>query len=421
MSSLRRYVPDQDLMYFGPAPSVYHCHHFNLFLDQTIDDALGFEQGSRLRFQAGREFAGPLLAGVAEQLGATTPAERLELAAKLFAGMGHGRLQLTADATGGKARGSFLHYGFSWAQKYGQIVKRRHPADAFGAGFAAAAVEVALNLERETMGATEVECVAMKSPHCLIGLRPGDRATRMPPVTEAEINQQLQPTFNGLYEEIIQPVTKGLRDFTAPVQGDERGLVNAFGVYVTVHLAGYYNRISYEAVQQVEKRAPQSVGVLEDLLRESGHVCVFNTFGGILVSPEWESLVAPLSGDPLQIVTGSMAIARALGFGRWTVAEFEPGKRLVVRAPVTYESVFYRSRHGRAPRPNEYFLQGACLAIAQLAHRVDWKAKPRLTQDFYNALFRGGPLPWRVEQVKSAAGGDSLCEVVVTRNESARA
>src|ERR1043165_4994314 len=111
MSSLRRYLPDHDLMFFGPSPAVYHCHHFNLFLDQTIDDALGFEAGSRLRFQAGREFAGPLLAGVAEQSGATTPAEKLELASKLFAGMGHGRLQLNADAKGGDAKGSFLHYG----------------------------------------------------------------------------------------------------------------------------------------------------------------------------------------------------------------------------------------------------------------------------------------------------------------------
>jgi hypothetical protein len=161
--------------------------------------------------------------------------------------------------------------------------------------------------------------------------------------------------------------------------------------------------------------------VLEDLLRESGHVCVFNTFGGIILSPEWEGMVGPLTGEALPIVTGCMAIARALGFGRWTVAEFEPGKRLVVRAPCTYESVFYRARYGKAVRANEYFLQGACLAIAQLAHRVEWKNKPVLNADYYNALFRGGPLPWKVEQTKSTACGHPITEVVVTRNEAARA
>jgi len=421
MSSLRRYLPEHDLMYFGPSPAVYHCHHFNLFLDQTIDDALGFEAGSRLRFLAAREFATPLLAGVAEQSKATTPAEKLELASKLFAGMGHGRLQISADARGGEAKGSFLHYGYSWSQKYGHVVKRRHPADAFGAGFAAAATEVALGTPQDTMTATEVGCVALKAPHCTFSLKPGERAPREPPVGESEVGQQLIPTFNGLYEEVIQPITKGLRDFTAPVQGDERGLVQAFGVYVTLHLAGYYNRISYEAVQQVERKAPHSLGVLEDLLRESGHVCVFNTFGGIILSPEWEGMVGPLTGEALPIVTGCIAIARALGFGRWTVAEFEPGKRLVVRAPCSYESVFYQARYGKAARPNEYFLQGACLAIAQLAHRVEWKNKPVLNADYYNALFRGGPLPWKVEQTKSTACGHPVTEVVVTRNEAARA
>jgi hypothetical protein len=44
-----------------------------------------------------------------------------------------------------------------------------------------------------------------------------------------------------------------------------------------------------------------------------------------------------------------------------------------------------------------------------------------LTQDYYNALFRGGPLPWKVEQLKSTACGHPISEVVVTRVEGARA
>ena len=48
--SLRAYIPDYDLMNYGGIPTVYHCHHFNLFLDQTIDDALGPGPGFTLRF-----------------------------------------------------------------------------------------------------------------------------------------------------------------------------------------------------------------------------------------------------------------------------------------------------------------------------------------------------------------------------------
>jgi hypothetical protein len=125
-------------------------------------------------------------------------------------------------------------------------------------------------------------------------------------------------------------------------------------------------------------------------------------------------MLGPLTGDAAQIVVGSLAIARALGFGHWVLQEFTPGKRLVVRTPGTYESVYYAARHGAAQRGNEYFLQGAALAITQLAHRVKWREKPQLTQDFYEALFHQGQLPWKVEQTASTVMGQPYSEVVVT-------
>ena len=65
-----------------------------------------------------------------------------------------------------------------------------------------------------------------------------------------------------------------------------------------------------------------------------------------------------------------------------------------------YEASFYAARYGVSDRPKEYFLQGAALAVMQLAHRVDWESKPALTQPFYDSLFRGGT-PWKVEQTQS--------------------
>jgi hypothetical protein len=402
-------------MSLAGTPAVYHCHHFNLFLDQTIDDALGSTEGPALRFTAARHASHDLLASLVEREGAATPVERLELAAKTFAAMGHGRLAIVADASGGTAHGDFLHYGFSWREKYGQLVKRRLPADAFAAGFAAAAIEVAFDLPRESMGGVEQACVALRAPRCEFAFAPGIAATPPPHVGDAECRANVRPTFGGQREEAILAIASGLRDFTAGVAGDARGLVQAFGVFVTMHLAGYYNRISYDTLHLLEKRAPRSVGVFEDLLRESGQVCVFNTFGGILLSPEWEGLVGPLTGDPAQVVEGCVAIARALGFGHWTIAEFEADKRLVLRTPSSYESAYYLARHGNSTRASEYFFQGATTAIALLAHRVDWKSRPKLTQEYYNALFRAGTPQWKAEQTACIACDDARSEVVVTR------
>jgi hypothetical protein len=233
-------------------------------------------------------------------------------------------------------------------------------------------------------------------------------------IGENEARAYVGPPEDGMCEDVIQPIAAGLKEFTSGVAGDERGLIQAFGVFVTMHLAGYYNRISFDAVRAIEKQAPQSVGVLEDLLRESGHVCVFNTFGGILVSPEWEGLVGPLKNDPLSIVAWSTAIGRALGMGRWVISEFEPERRLVLRTSSSYESGYYRARHGIAGHPVEYLLQGAALAMAQLAHRVDWTSKPKFTSEFYTQLFKGG-VPWRAEQTRSIVCGDSISEIVVTK------
>ena len=412
-STLRTFLPEHDLMSFGGAPAVYHCHHFNLTLDQTIDDALGAEEGRALRFTAARETARQLLLTVAG--GAPTPEGRLELALRLFSAMGHGRLTLSGDAKGGTATGEFLHYGFSWAEEYGQRVRRRTPTDAFAAGYAAAALEVAYGLTPETMQATETACVALRAPRCTFELRIGPPAPTMPPVREAEVSANVKPSFDGLHEERVAAIAKGLRDFTAGVKSDERGLVQAFGVFITVHLAGYYNRISYDALAKVLSGRPELVGVLEELLRESGHVCVFNTFGGILASPEWDAMVGPHTGEPLSVILGNLAIARALGFGHWTLADYAPNERLVLQAPATYESVYYLARHGTTSRPVEYFFQGAALAIAHLAHRLDWRARPKLTHEVYASLFFGGKLPWKVNQTKSVVKGDDRSEVVVTR------
>jgi hypothetical protein len=414
--SLRAYIPDYDLMNYGGIPTVYHCHHFNLFLDQTVDDALGAGPGFTLRFTAAREASHHFIRALVTRAGAVTAAERLEVAQQTFSAMGHGRLLISGDRTGGTATGEFLHYGFAWAEKYGQKVRRRTPADAFAAGYAAAALEVACSLERESVLAEETACIATRSPQCTFKLTIGKPPPPLPPVREAEVRAKLKPLFHSAQgEETIAAIAKGLKDFTAGVAGDERGLVQAFGVFVTMHLAGYYNRISYDALATVVASRPAAVPMLEELLRESGHVCVFNTFGGILASPEWEAMVGKHSGDPLQIVLGNLAIARALGFGHWTLAEYVPNERMVLRAPATYESVYYQSRHGTADRPSEYFFQGATLAIAQLAHRIDWRTKPVLTQEFYAALFQGGRLPWKVEQTQCTACGHEYSEVVATR------
>lgn len=412
IEDLRELLAEQSLTFLAGIPYVYHCHHYNLFHDQTIDDALGETEGARVRTTAAHHAFRELLGALFAATGATTPAERISLATEVFAWMGQGRISLDVSSTGGRARSPSLHYGFAWREKYGARVKRDEPTDAVAAGFAAATAELAFDLPADAFTAAETRCLATREPECEFALTAGKGHLSRPPIDEATVRRYVIPAIRGLDEDRVAAIASGLLEFMRAVQGDERGLVAAFNVFVTAHLPGYYNETVYEAVHHLERTAPAGVAIAEALFREAGQVCVFNTFGNVLLSPEWEGLVGPLSGGPTDMMSFCTAIARGLGFGHWFIHEYEPRKRLVIQATSNYEAPFYRARYGFAKKPRSYFVQGASLAMMLLSETVPWTERPQLTNAYYIDLFRSKPR-YRVEQTRCTTRGDHLSEYVV--------
>lgn len=411
--NIRRWHPSQDLLFVADTPMIYHCHHFNLFLDQSIDDAVGPQRGFEIKMAASREAATQLLTNICQAQELHTPSERLQMAQQIFAACGHGKLEILWDGVSGEAHGEYLHYGHSWREKYSKQVKRRHPADPFAAGFAAAAAAVAQEQPATSVEGKELACIALRDPRCHFSL---GRATPEPARTQIRLEnaaEPLPPAYDSLHEDTISEIAAGLKTFVEGVAGDERGLVQAFGVFVTMTPSTYYNRISYDAIHELEAQAPAFANILESLLRESGHVCVFNTFGGILSSPEWEALLGGPPKTPEEVIIHSMAIARGLGFGHWTLQEFIPEKRLVISAPGTYEIPYYGLRHGLTQTPRSYMLQGSGPSLMKLATRVDFSQGPTFTTEVYNQLFRQG-VQYKSEETRSPLRGDDRLEVVVS-------
>ncbi len=417
VESLRTFDKAQSLTFLAGIPYVYHCHHYNLFHDQTVDDALGDEAGLEVRTRSARNAFRSVLEAASKELHATTPVEKVQLARELFPWMGLGNLDISTSAFGGEARGATLHYGFSWREKYGAQVKRTLPADAVASGFAAAVTEVAYGLPSGSAWTVEEECVAAKAAQCRFRIerRPlGGWEEPLPTVIDtAAAIAAAGPPERGVDEDRIAKIGSGLTDFMKGVRGDERGLVQAFSVFVAAQLSSYYNESIFEMITRLEKRSPELAPVAEDLAREAGRVCVFNTFGNVLLSPEWEALVGPLGNDPADIVSFCLAIARGLGFGHWYLHEYEPRKRFVMRASSSYEVPFYVSRYGKADRPRGYFLGGSAHAIAALAEGVRWGERPKLDGELYMKLL-GGRNRAHVEQTKCQMRGDEISELVVT-------
>ncbi|MBL8741487.1 MAG: hypothetical protein JNK04_10350, partial [Myxococcales bacterium] len=159
-------------------------HHESVLLDQAVSDALGSE-GWAVRRQAAFDACFALIGAIAKRLGIEGDREILDLATELYATLGLGQIRFDITATGGEVVGSDLLFGGGHQERYGAKTKQRHQADAFAAGFAAAAASIAYPSDWGSFEADETRCVAKGDGVCLFSLsrrpltfRPGDGLTR---------------------------------------------------------------------------------------------------------------------------------------------------------------------------------------------------------------------------------------------------
>jgi hypothetical protein len=193
------------------------------------------------------------------------------------------------------------------------------------------------------------------------------------------------------------------------------GLIPAFGVVLTNHYADYYNIVSYETYRRMI-----DAGVPSDAAREAfvqcGHVCGFNTFGGIMTSPEFHGLVVPMCSSVEDWIHGMVAIINALGWGAWRVERIVPGKELVIRIYNSYEGIGYRRLYPRADEKQLSFLAlGAVRGLAHLFWKIDIRDRPSLTQEYYSNVFNDANTYWNVEQTHAIACGDEYDRIVTWR------
>jgi len=209
----------------------------------------------------------------------------------------------------------------------------------------------------------------------------------------------------------VAQITPTIAKVLSPLTADDNGVIASFGTKIALIPSSYANQVTYDTMHLIESRSPELVPVYAALVRESAQVGAFHLLGGIMGSQAMAAEMGPV-GDIETRLEKLIAIARALGWGRWYPIEFFPGQSLVVRSPATQESAYYSLRHGPTVRNRLLFQQGAVLAIMQLVHRVNFSLPRPIGADSYAALFRSGPR-FHVEETRSPLRGDDICEVVV--------
>lgn len=379
----------------GGLNRVFHCNHYNAHLQMTVLISKGVPQHDPEALLV--DAVAPLI----EQLKQQGYTEK-DLIGE-FAFCGFGKLKKIDNKTW---ETPISHYGES-TYAHGKPGKRCY----FNAGYiqGITGLQTAQSSARILGDASDVYTVS-DTPARLDSYFVNEFPLAEPP--ERFVFPDCVPCNTGVDEEKVLQAVTGLPLY-GKVGPRDTGLIDAFGVVLTNHFADYYNRVSYQTFF-----AMQAAGIPEDEVKElfiqSGHVCAFNTFGGIMSSPEWHAVVEPMCKSREDWFHGMIAVVNALGWGCYRIEKIAIEHEFIVRIYNSYEGVGYRRLYPPAEDRNLSFLaMGAMLGLVHLLWKVDIRTKPELTHEFYLNQFNNTENSYHVEQTHAIAAGDDYDRIVV--------
>lgn len=395
----------------GGEPMIFHCHHYNTFLQRSIQDA-EYVDSKPFLTGAGAEVAHAQLGAMFAARDVSDVDQRKAMAAEVYRWAGFGTFDLSGlSAEGGTVRTPNSHYAMSWKAKWDGA---EQAVCHFASGWLAGAAAAIFNKPNGSYSVEHTHCSAVAGNDvCAFEIKAGSPNYAVYKSVGAGVlsdkhNLKPVPSNNVDYDGILNAVA-GL-----PLVGDDNGNIPAFGVYLTRHYANYYNRISFEFERAMETQfGAEALDVARPLLVEAGHVCAFNTFGGIMMSTEWDALIRPHLQSKEDWVHGIIAVINALGWGRWQVTEVSEKEAEFVLFD-DYESSGYLGMYGKSDHPVSYLAQGGVAGIMNLVYVGEISEKPELTPQFYDRLFRQDDV-YKAEALKSQAMGDEFTSFRVRR------
>ncbi len=404
---------ERKLMSLYGEPVIFHCHHYNLFLQQTILDP-PFINGIGILQDSSQEINFSQLRAAFIHHNAETVEEKFAIASELFKYQGFGIISFSGNEDGGTANLLSSHYAQGWTSKYASQIQRGKPIDHFAVGFAAAVFDV-IYADLGHFTAIEESCSAVtKTPGCIIQIskapvaRKLEESPGMGKIIDAPV--ALPRADTNIDYEAVNEALWGL-----PLAGDDDGLIRAFNVLLTHMPSNYYNRIQYRFVEELRQVHPDLCNVGKELIRESGHVCVFYTFGNIMESVEWEAVVQPMIKNDRDWVHGGFAVASSLGWGRWEALEIESNTKARVAIDGNYETNYHLATYDEPNDARCFFAQGAIPAVMNIVYNGKIQEKPVLDEAFYERLFKQGNV-FHARELKAREKGDPYCEFVADRS-----
>jgi hypothetical protein len=433
------------ICYIDEQSMVFHCNHYNRTLQNTIEHCRHIDN-RKILINSAAEITFLGLRNHFRKYPEMGREERLVYAENLYSFCGFGLLPMRESMTQAPGASKFTlstpssHYGRALSLNF---EKRRVAGEYFDLGFAIGALSAVF--DRTFSGELTQESISLKGPRSAFRIfSGGDEFEYLFKLEAGAVSNSDVPgltsripghsIFSNIDEEaVIAGVSQ------APLFGNQHGLIPAFGVELTRHYADYYNLISFRFEQQlmaVLRQRPaitdllvfdypelfyykryidlEGMALSRTLLIEAGHICGFNTMGGIMSSEAWDGLVMPMIKTREDWLHGIIACINALGWGVWRVVELVPDERLVLRVWRSYESLGYLRWFGKSDHPIDYLVTGVAASLMNLLFEGDITQRPALTLEYYHKLNRSPTSFWG-EQTRCVAMGHDFSEVVVTR------
>ena len=377
---------------------VLHCNHFNVELQNTLL-LPEYVNGEAIQFQAAAEMAVSFLKTHFSNISNPGSEEIFETAQRYFNIMGLGLLDFgRLNKNGGIVNCLSSHYKLGWKIRFGKSEPQAHVLTrGYIAGVYSFTFQQPCSVELKSPD-TDTTFIVTPTEHA-------DYYQPSYPQPEAvELSgKPSMPRYATALpcEDITKEMAQGLPTAAS------NGLIEAFGVLLTYLPAEYYGKIAFRFEKELDK-AGGIDGLAKPLLIESGHVCGFNTFGGIMTSDVWNTLIYPLLQTREDWVYAMIAVINALGWGHWRIETLEAGQKLILRVYNSTEAIIYRQFFGISQSCKCYTAEGAAAAIMNLIYKGDIMSHPTLDKSYYDAVFRNQHA-FNSRETTCVAKGDPYC------------
>lgn len=383
------FLPNRNAYIAEQEPMILHCHHYNTFLQASLEDTKSYLPIYPILIDSARDIVYLQLKNhfIINQI--KTINEKLQIASDFFSFCGFGKADLSKlTPDGGNIVCIAEHYSTGWLDKFVPRKLDEPNVSFFASGYFSGAFEAIFDKNQGQYKTTQTKCITK-----------GDEF----PCFEITLNHDILNHFDSPQEGVFnmfEPYDCSKDAINAdaiklalvqmPIMGNHKnGLIEAFGVFLTRMYANYYCLISYRTLQKLkEKMGEDGVALGSKLLTEAGHVCAFNTFGGIMKSTEWSGLIKPMIKSKEDWVYGIVAVVNAFGWGQWEVLELIPNTKLVIKITSGYEANSYLKMYEKSEYPISFLATGGVAGIMNLIYNGDISQNPELNETYYQEIQR---------------------------------